>query len=244
MNATQPSEFVSDLAERYDGTPFEAEGAVYWVSAGITKNEFESEDYDADSTAAAWEESMIDSVIETFNENDWEAIGKRDAGGLSNQELAETGYENPNCSGTPWSDGTPKEAKSMVAVLDDLISTEVHDKIEAAISEATDDYNGGYIEAVTDAIEEIATERAAHIARADAAGWRICVFGLPGSSTHVARVAAPGEANDVSGEIFNPGPCGPCDFAILTPSQADNCNWRDGNPIYLDEVDSILSDVE
>lgn len=235
-------EWAEFLADRYEGTPFNTDGQECWgwCAAGIDKKE-----EDEEGVAAAWEETRIDEVLETFNANDWEAIGKRDAGGLSNQELAETGYENPNCNGTPWSDGEPEEATWFVHRADELTSSEVIDKIEAAVSEAKDAYNSGYIEAVTDAIKEIANERSAHLARADAAGWRICRFGLPGASVHVVRVAEPGTANEVSAEIFNPGPLGPYDSSILTPTEADRCAYgRDGSPTYLDEVDSILSQVD
>lgn len=231
-------EWVDFLAKRYDGTPLEGE-YWSWVNAAYPFG-----DEDEESTAAAWEET-IDSVLGSFNSNDWKEIGKRDAGSLSNQELAEIGYENPNCNGTPWSDGEPKEAKEVASIyLEELASTDVAAKIEAAIEGATDDYNLGYVEVVEAAIEEIANERSAHLARADAAGWRICVFGLPGASVHVARVAEPGMANGVSEEIFQPGPFGPYDSSILTPTEADCCNWRDGNPIYRDEVDSILSQID
>lgn len=236
------SEWAEFLADRYDGTPFDTTNQECWAwcAAGIDASE-----EDEKGVAAAWEETRVDDVLESFNANDWEAIGKRDAGSLSNQELAETGYENPTANGTPWSDGEPEEAKELWAFdSDSCASVSAEEKIKDAIRGAIDAYNSGYIAAVTDAIGEMDSERTAQLARADAAGWRICRFGLPGASVHLVRVAGPGTADAVSAEIFSPGPCGPYDSTIMTPSEADACNWRDGNPIYRDEVDSILSQLE
>ena len=110
---------------------------------------------------------------------DWKAVGVEDAGKC--QELAECGYSNPQSNGTPWSDGEPDAARGTKYLTFDFdLTPEEEESWKAAEHDAINKYNAGFVEAENKAIEQLAAERAADLARADAAGWRICQFGLPG----------------------------------------------------------------
>lgn len=88
--------------------------------------------------------------------------------------------------------------------------------------------------------ERFTAGRAADLDAAGVAGYRVCVFGLPGSSVHEAEVSGPGEADAVSARIYQPGPCGPYDSAILTPCEADAVRYLDGSRVYEVEVEAAL----
>lgn len=178
------------------------------------------------------------AALAAFAKVPWKEIGAEDARSLGDEDLAQCGYSNPNSNSTPWTDSEPEEAREFCQLDDE------QDQVEIVIRDAKDSYNEGFIEEEEAAITRLADERSAHLARADAAGWRICVFGLPGASAHVARVAPPGEADKISDEIFNPGPVGPYDSEIVLPSSADERNWQDGTPIYMVHVAEILSQVD
>lgn len=160
------AEWAEFLAERYDGTPFEADGPAYfgWCGAGI-----EASEDDEEGVAAAWEEGMVDDVLASISEIDWAKLGHDSAGEMYDSDLASCGYSDVNCGSTPWTDNPPQEAGEFADCVRDCTSTEVSDQIEAALDAARDAFNSAFCEDEEAAVKAIEDERAAHLARADAA---------------------------------------------------------------------------
>jgi len=119
---------------------------------------------------------------------------------------------------------------------DEIIET--NPVLRAAWESACEEAERGW----ADAIRSHNISRRNALRLADAKGYRICVFGLPGGSVHVARLAEPGEADRVSREIFHPGPLGPYESQILTISEAADCRWQDGDLIYGDLVNYAIGE--
>lgn len=100
-----------------------------------------------------------------------------------------------------------------------------------------------YCEGARDAAKNYESARQEALIDADEAGWRICVFGRPGSSSFRCKVSAPGEADAVSQAIYKPGPQGPYESEILKPSEAARVTWQDGSAVYADEIAAIIEEI-
>lgn len=172
---------------------------------------------------------------EDFRAIDWAARGREACDeGFDHQDpdAAYSGCE----SQSPWSDAPPREVGDLRDEYDDGDRA-----VEEAIDEAREAYDSAYIEREEELAGQASEAREEQLRELGEAGWRICVFGLPGSSAHRFELAAPGQADEVSDRLYCPGPFGPYESAILTPLDADACTYQDGSRVYGAVIDELLA---
>ncbi|MFP4145309.1 MAG: hypothetical protein ACLFV3_09210 [Phycisphaeraceae bacterium] len=114
----------------------------------------------------------------------------------------------------------------------DLLDDEFAEAIEERHPELREPLADAYDDGAREAHAQADQQRRDELEAAGAEGWRVCVYGLPGSSVHRWELASPGEADAVVDRLYQPGPTGPYDSEILTPGEAAERTYQDGTPIY------------
>lgn len=140
-------------------------------------------------------------------------------------------------STTPWEDMLPYAAMELSGVGERDLSADEAAERYMLLASARKAFNAGWIRAEREIVAEAKAERSEALARAGAAGWRVCTFRAPGSQGHASQVAAPGCAGWVLAGLCRHGLR---ESAILTPAQADAVRCPDRSPAYQEDVEEIL----